>query len=121
MSIFDWFKFRTPEQHIKIIEKYLNDNPIKRSRREVLNVATTLLKTDYLVAYTTLTATRAITLPAAATVAGQFFIIKDEAGTAGTNNLTIVGVVNGATNPTAVSANYGFYKIYSNGTAYFTY
>lgn len=89
-------------------------------RTAVANTAYTILTTDYLIAYTALTATRAVTLPTASSVAGQHFIIKDEAGTAGSNAITIVGTVNGASNPTAVNANYGVYKFYSNGTAYFS-
>lgn len=89
-------------------------------RRGVADTAATLAITDYLLVYTTLTATRAVTLPTAASASGQHFIIKDEVGNANTNNITIVGTVNGASNPTAINTAYGVYRIYSNGTSWFT-
>ena len=52
-------------------------------------------------------------------VNGQIFIIADESGAAGTNNITIVGTVDGAVNP-VINTNYGSMRIYSNGTAFFT-
>jgi hypothetical protein len=91
-----------------------------QARRAVANVAVTIVPSDYLIAYTSLTATRVITLPSAASVTGQHFVIKDEAGTAGTNALTIGGTIDGAVNPTAVNTNYGKYRFYSNGTSYFS-
>lgn len=103
--------------------KYVNDLPLSTlpARTVVANVPYTAVASDHLIAYTTLTATRAITLPAAASMPNQVIVIKDEAGTAGTNNLTFVGTIDGASNPVAVSANFGYKKIYSNGTAWFSY
>jgi hypothetical protein len=93
---------------------------IARGRTTVADAAYTMLTSDFLVAYTSLTATRAVTLPSAASASGQHFVIKDEAGTAGTNNITIVGTVDGASNPTAVNSNFGVKKLYSTGTAWFS-
>lgn len=93
---------------------------ISYKRTAVADAAYTLTQDDFLVAYTSLTTTRAVTLPSASSYSGFTYIIKDESGTAGTNNITIVGTVDGVSNPTAVSTNYGKYTIYSNGTAWFT-
>jgi len=73
---------------------------------------------DNIVAFITLTATRAVTLPTA--TEGRELVIKDEAGAAGANNITIVGTVDTTVNPTAISANFGVYRIYSDGTNWFT-
>lgn len=93
-----------------------NTGGIVTHRTAVADVAYTVLTTDYIVAYTTLTATRAVTLLASPTT-GQMFIFKDEAGTAGTNNITFVGTIDGATNK-AINSNYGVLRIYWNGTNY---
>jgi len=92
----------------------------KKTRRAIANTAATLAATDYLVAYTSLTATRAVTLGAASAFADLHFVLKDETGTAGTNNITIVGTVNGTANPVAINTAYGAYRFYSNGSAWFT-
>lgn len=92
----------------------------RSGRTTVANTAYTIVVKDYLIAFTSLTATRAVTLPSAATVPNQHFVIKDEAGTAGTNAITIVGTIDGANNPTVINTNYGKYRFYSNGTAFFT-
>lgn len=96
------------------------DGGVGFGRTTVADAAYTITAADRLVVYTSLTATRAVTLPSAASVKGQEFIIKDEAGTATANNITIVGTVDGVTNPTAVNTNFKSYTIYSNGTAFFT-
>lgn len=100
------------------------NSTVNAKRTTVSDVAYTVLSTDYLVSYTTLTATRAVTLPAASSVGSafspQFFIIKDEAGTAGTNALTFAANIDGATGK-SISSNYGFIRLYSNGIAYFTW
>lgn len=101
------------------LDRQLSAGTVTIKRTTVADTAYTVLSTDYLVAYTSLTATRAVTLPTASTVTNQSFIIKDEAGTAGTNNITITGTVDGATNKT-ISTAFGVLRIYSNGTAYFT-
>lgn len=79
---------------------------------------------DFLIAYTTLAAGRTLTLPAAASCAGRVFIVKDESGNAGTNNITVDGnaseTIDGATTK-AISANYGVLRLYCTGTAWFTF
>lgn len=93
-------------------------------RTTVADIAYTVLVTDLIVAYTTLTAARTVTLPAAATAgARKVYIIKDEAGTAATNNITIDGnaseVIDGSTTK-IINTNYGSVTIYCNGTAWFS-
>ncbi len=89
-------------------------------RTIIADVPYTLQSSDSLIAFTTLTTTRAVTLPAAASVSGRRFLIKDESGNAGTSNITITGTVDGVTNK-AITTAYGVLRIYSNGIAYFTW
>lgn len=84
----------------------------------------TQLATDYAIAYTTLTAPRTVTLIAIADK--QTILVKDEAGTAATNNITINApsgkTIDGASSK-VISTNNGFVKLYyqlSSGN-YFTY
>lgn len=58
-------------------------------RRAVSDAATTVTKTDFMVAYTSLTSGHTVTMPTAIQTTGQTFVIKDETGTAATNNITI--------------------------------
>lgn len=77
-----------------------------------------------LVSYTSLTATRTVSFPAAATVSGQIFTVKDETGLA-TGSVQIVldpngaETIDGAETKSIVSA-YGSLTVYCNGTAFFT-
>lgn len=65
-----------------------------------------------------------ITLPSAGAVAGKIYIINDEGGAAGTNNITVATegseTINGADTQT-ISANYGSLRVYSDGTNFFTW
>jgi hypothetical protein len=90
------------------------------NRKAVNDAAYSVLASDCIVAYTALSATRAVTLPTASTVTNQIFIIKDETGNAGTDNITLVGTIDGATNK-SISTGYGAIRLYSNGTAYFSW
>ena len=61
-----------------------------------------------------------VTLPDPTLVpVGDVLTVKDESGDAGANNITLVGTVDGAVDPT-ISANYGVSNVYSNGTAWFS-
>lgn len=59
------------------------------NRTAVADAAYTALVQDYIVGYSSLTAPHTTTLPSAVQLVGQTLIVKDEAGTAGTNNITI--------------------------------
>lgn len=71
------------------------------------------------VAYTSLTAARSVTIPEARTCPNRILRIKDEAGTAAANNITVTGTIDGAGSAT-ISTNYGSLTIYSSGKAWFT-
>lgn len=81
--------------------------------------------TDQLLAYTTLTAARTVTLPDGTTLPpGTTRMIKDEAGTAGTNNITVATtsgqLIDGAATR-VINTNYGLLRVYWSGTAWFTF
>ncbi len=78
----------------------------------------TIAATDYYVGLTS-TSARTVRPPTAASITGRVYVIKDEAGNAGTNNITIdpsgTETIDGATTAT-INANYGFRMIVSDGT-----
>ncbi|MHB8483659.1 MAG: hypothetical protein ACYDBV_13175 [Nitrospiria bacterium] len=93
-------------------------------RTAVADVAYTVLQYDYIIAYTSLTATRIVTLPApSATNSGQVFIIKDESGSAAAGvKITVTpasGTIDGAAN-VSIAAAYGVVRCYNNGVNYYT-
>lgn len=110
------------------VAKFTINGSIKLKRTAVSDTAYTALVTDHIIAYTALTAGRTVTLPAAATTGASanpfVLIVKDEAGAAGTSNITIDGsgaetIDGAATN--VINTNYGSRSIYCNGTAWFTF
>lgn len=83
------------------------------------------LITDVVIGVTSTAAARTITLPAVATtLVGQVIIVKDESGAANTNNITVAGngveTINSAAN-VVINTAYGSTRLYSTGTAWFTY
>lgn len=94
-----------------------------RARTTVSDVAYSILTTDSEVAYTSLTAGRTATLPTAVGVIGQTYIIKDETGTAATNNITIATTsaqtIDGASS-LVINTNYGQVTLYSDGANWFS-
>lgn len=93
-------------------------------RTAVSDAAYTALVGDYIIAYTSLTASRTVTLPAAATAgAGKMFVIKDEAGAASTYPIVIdpnaAELIDGSATK-SINTNYSALKIYCNGTAWFS-
>lgn len=108
----------------------LNTDPVKglislgpqtTSRTAVANANYFAAATDYLVAVTSLTAPRTVTLPAA--TAGRKLTVKDESGAAGAFAITVAGggvrTIDGAAS-IAINVNYGSVQLYSNGTNWFT-
>jgi len=90
-------------------------------RVTVADAAYAQLSSDYLIAYTSLSTTRAVTLTTSGITAGQTVIIKDESGSAGTDNITTTGVnVDGSATAT-INTNYGVLRLYFNGTTYNTW
>src|SRR5215212_9225105 len=85
----------------------------------------TALTTDHYIGVTSTAAARTINLPAAATAgAGKTYIVKDESGAAGTNNITIDGnaseTIDGATTK-VINSNYGVLRIICDGSNWFTF
>lgn len=77
---------------------------------------------DYLIGVTSTAAARTITLPGAS-AAGTVYIVKDESGGAGTNNITVQGAtgnIDGAATK-VINTNYGSVSVFSDGTNYFTW
>lgn len=83
-----------------------------------------VLGTDYLIDCDTTAGVLTVTLPAATALAGRTFVIRDGAGTAAVNNITINGggtnlVGGGAAAATkTLSAAYSGATVYSNGTVW---
>jgi len=108
-STWVWYKLAAPMQEAM-------------PRTPVSDAAYTALITDHLIAYTAITAARAVTLPAAGGLTGKVMIIKDESGSVtAVNKITIVGTVDGQVNPNAVTSAFGVFRIYSNGTNWFSF
>jgi hypothetical protein len=86
------------------------------------------LTSDYLIAITDTSIARAVTISTEDINSGsianpRIFVIKDESGNAGVNNITVSGEsgnIDGAAN-VAISANYGSLTVYADGTNLFTY
>jgi len=83
----------------------------------------TVLEADHLVAYTALTAARTVTLTDALCADGRTYDIKDEAGAAGTWNITIdpegTTTIDGATTA-VIDGDYNSLTVYCRGSAWFT-
>ncbi len=78
-----------------------------------------MLASDYIIAYTSLTAERQLILPAASANTGRVLIVKDESGSASDKTpIRIIGTIDGAINP-QINVAYGSLTLYSNGTSYF--
>jgi len=92
-------------------------------RTAVNDAAHTADATDYIIAYTALTAVRTVALPAVATAGnGREYVIKDESGDAATHNIIInpsgAETIDG--NATfLIDGDYGSATIYCNGSAWF--
>src|SRR3712207_6392246 len=99
----------------------LQAGTLKRTATAATYTATA---TDPYIGVTSTAAARTINLPAAATVgAGKTYIVKDESGAAGTNNVTIdpngSETIDGAATK-AISTNYGSLRVVCGGTNWFT-
>jgi hypothetical protein len=93
------------------------------TRTAVNDAGYSALSLDYLIAYTSLSAARTVTLPAASAMNNHILIVKDESGDAGTYNITVNvtagGTIDGAASR-VISSNYGVIEVYSNGSQWFT-
>ena len=80
---------------------------------------------DFIIAITNTGAARTVNLPPVASAGvGTVYIVKDESGGAGTNNITIDGdgseTIDGATTK-VINTNYGAVRLYCTGSAWFTW
>lgn len=103
---------------------FYSGGPLVRRVTLVNDAAYSILVTDSYVGYTALSAGRTATLPAIASVTqGTIITLKDEAGGAGTNNLTLKGNgsenIDGA-NTSVISTNYGKVSVIARGTKWHT-
>lgn len=93
-------------------------------RTTVADVAYSITLNDYLVAYTSLSSGRTATLPSAVGISGQIVIVKDEAGSANSNNITIATsssqTIDGAATK-VISTAYGSVRLYSDGANWKTF
>ncbi len=80
--------------------------------------------TETIIGVTDTSIARTITIPTADIVAHRIWLIKDESGAAGTNNITVASqgaeTFDGAAT-VVISANYGVARLYSDGTNLFTW
>lgn len=79
---------------------------------------------EVFIAVTNTASPRTVTLLNADRVAGRVIIIKDESGGAGTNAITIDpegGTLIDGVATLTIAVNYGAMRVYSNGTAWFTF
>lgn len=90
------------------------------ARTTVVNANYTLTANDSLIAYTSLSAARTVTLPSASSVTpGKQFIIKDESGNCSSGNtITISGTIDGTSNYILNTA-YARTIVYSSGNAWY--
>jgi hypothetical protein len=94
------------------------------SRTAVADAGHTAANGEYLIAYTSLTATRTVALPTAVGRTGQAFLIKDESGSAAPGvKITIdpdgIETIDGVATIDIVTP-YGAIEAYSSGAAWFT-
>lgn len=90
--------------------------------RTATAVTYTILNTDYYIGVTDTSIARTISLPAVPLAEGQTFLIKDESGAAGTNNITIdvdaaATTIDGAASY-ILDSNFGGVYIFYDGTEY---
>lgn len=95
---------------------------VKIKRTSVSDANYTALTSDYLISYSSLSTGRTITLYASSGMTGRVLVVKDETGSAATNNITIDGnaseTIDGATTY-VLNRNYGSITIYCNGSNWF--
>lgn len=92
-------------------------------RAAVADAAYAAVAGDTLIAYTSISAARAVTILAASAVPGRQMTVKDESGScSGTFTITVSpasGTIDGAASK-VVNTAYGVLRLYSNGTNWFT-
>ncbi|MDB5162467.1 MAG: uncharacterized protein JWO54_982 [Candidatus Saccharibacteria bacterium] len=100
---------------------FSSGQPLVAIRAAVANVNYTALPTDSIIAYTSITAARTLTLPALSSVtAGWEIIIKDESGNCSAGSPIIVsGQIDGASGKT-LNTSYARLVLYAGTTSWYT-
>ena len=92
--------------------------------KRVASAVTISTVDEVIIGITDTSASRTINLQPADAFSGRIFILKDESGAAGTNNI-IVNAASGTTidgaASTSINTNYGAMRVYSDGTNFFTF
>jgi hypothetical protein len=79
----------------------------------------TVVASDTIIALTSLTASRTITLPSPGTNAGRILVVKDESGNcSGSAAITIAGTIDGASNLVLTTA-YASTRLYAGSTGWY--
>jgi hypothetical protein len=92
-------------------------------RNAISDANYTATSNDDVIAYTTLTASRTLTIPCASLGTAtnpQKIIVKDESGSAGTFPISLAATIDGSTTK-AINTAYGSMRLYANGAACFTW
>lgn len=103
---------------VDTLERLVRSGFLTLPRTAVADVAYTAQSTDYIIAYSVLSAGRQVTLPSAVTDVspGKEYVIKDETGNAGSFNITVAAkageTIDGAATKVINSA-FGVLRIYS--------
>lgn len=98
---------------------YSSGQPQTAIRRGIADANYTIAAGDTIVAFTSLSTARTVTLPAASSNTGRVVIIKDESGScSGGNTITIAGTIDGATNLVLNSA-YAHTRLYAGSNGWF--
>ncbi len=98
---------------------YSSGQPNTAVRRSIADTNYTVVATDTIVGYTSLTASRTVTLPAANANLGKIVIVKDESGNCSSGStITIIGTIGGATNLLLNSA-YASTRLYAGSNGWF--
>lgn len=99
----------------------LNGGQIWR-RTAISDASYVALEMDYIIAYTSLTNNRTVTLKDATTIStNQAYLIQDETGSASSHNIILspaAGTINGASTA-VINLNYGRAIVYNDGTNWF--
>lgn len=94
-------------------------------KRTATAINYTVLDTDYYIGVTDTSVARTITLPTAASKPGRIFIVKDEFGTAQTNNISVqtnnVSEFIDGQRPHLIARNYGAIGVISDGSNWNTF
>ncbi len=98
---------------------YVSGQPHTAVRRAVADTNYMVVASDTIIALTSLTASRTITLPSPSTNVGRILVVKDESGNcSGGVTITIAGTIDGAANLVLTTA-YASTRLYAGSTGWY--